>query len=40
MSLDQRTIGDLLSNQLMKLPMKINQIGAQQVRKKCSYCGS
>lgn len=40
MSLDQRTIGDLLSSKLMKLPMKISQMTVQQPRKKCSYCGS
>lgn len=39
MRIDQRTIGDLLSNQLMKLPMKIGQT-TQASRKKCSYCGS
>lgn len=35
MMIDQRTIGDLLSNQLMKLPIKNNQIA----RRKCTLCG-
>ena len=33
--LDQHTIGDLLSNQLMKLPMKISEVS----KNKCIHCG-
>ncbi len=35
MMIDQRTIGDLLSNQLMKLPMRI----VESSKKKCTHCG-